>query len=105
MRSVESMTALARIELSAAYANFHSNINNYVTCLYMVDVVNLKNPDFSEKMECFSKSRYFKFQNDIEDLQHRIAKIVDSAGDVISNKVELRKIINKSIRMRKFYAY
>ena len=103
--SVESMTALAKTELSAAYANFHSNIDNYVACLYMSHVVKLKGAEFAEEMDYFSKSRHSKFQDDIEKLQNRIAKVMTSTADVISKKIELRKIINKSIRMRKFYAY
>ena len=46
-----------------------------------------------------------KIKDQLETLQHRIANVMESAADAISKKVEIRKIINKSIRMRKFYAY
>lgn len=105
IRSVNSMVALAKHELSLANATFYSDMNNFATCLYMTDIVNLKKNEFDEEMDDFSKSRYFKFQEDVEDLQHRIFKVVEANSDTIQKKVELRKIINKSIRMRKFYAY
>jgi len=105
MRSVNSMVALAKHELSLANATFYSDMNNYATCLYMTDIVNLKNDEFNEEMDDFSKSRYFKFQEDVEALQNRIFKVIEATSDVVQKKVELRKIINKSIRMRKFYSY
>jgi alpha-tubulin suppressor-like RCC1 family protein len=99
------MVALAKHELSLANATFYSDMNNYATCLYMTDIVNLKNDEFNEEMDDFSKSRYFKFQEDVEALQNRIFKVIEATSDVVQKKVELRKIINKSIRMRKFYSY
>lgn len=105
MRSLNSMVALAKHEISLANATFYSDMNNYAACLYMTDIVNLKNDEFNEEMDDFSKSRYCKFQEDVEALQNRIFKVIEATSDVVQKKVELRKIINKSIRMRKFYAY
>lgn len=103
--SLNSMIKLAKTELSSAHAHFYSNFDNYVACLYMSHSVNLKNDEFLEDLEGSPRSRYSKFQDDIETLQQRIKNVIESTSDVVEKKTELRKIINKSIRMRKFYSY
>lgn len=105
MRSVKTMMAVAQSEISCTYASFHSNIENYVACLYVANIVNLKGDEFDDELNDYSNSRHAKFNDNICILQDRLKAVFASTSDDISKKKELRKIINKSIRMRKFYSY